>query len=476
MRPVMAHHPARRRTARRYAALAAAASMFAAPQPPPSRRTRAPPPPQRPRPPPGCAHFARRSRCSCRRASAASAAAPAAADRTPDAKPRVTNFLAADATRPGVITLHFFHAEGAPVTYFECIGGRARAARQLADDRRRHADPPAAMRRRGPAGRPTRRFAATAPKPDGTLAAGTYSVRTMSCTDRFAAASRGPRAGRLLRVRVADSWEIGGIRPLLCITPPGGRRSCERLRFPRAVAVASRRYRANTRGRVLVEVRVRDRRVRSTTIAVGLGGGGPASALRRSILATGDSMMQGIDGFLADDLGEAARACAATCDRDRDRQGPGVAGLVGRAGLPLPAASHGDGDRRERGLAADRRPRRRGEMRGEQWEDEYVRRVRAMMQTYLRRGDGRVVWLMLPAPSGERQDTDLRGGQPRGAARRRRPRGRHGPAHGPALQPRRLPRACAGAAATSASREPDGVHLNVPGTAIAAEAIVRALR
>src|SRR4051812_9846345 len=53
----------------------------------------------------------------------ADAQVPAA---NPCAPRDVTNLLAADATHPGVISLYFFHAEGAPVTYFECIRGRAK--------------------------------------------------------------------------------------------------------------------------------------------------------------------------------------------------------------------------------------------------------------------------------------------------------------------------------------------------------------
>ena len=39
---------------------------------------------------------------------------------------------------------------------------------------------------------------------------------------------------------------------------------------------------------------------------------------------------------------------------------------------------------------------------GAVWEAEYARRVRTMMRSYLRGGRGRVVWLTLPAPRGER--------------------------------------------------------------------------
>src|SRR5213082_1670501 len=109
----------------------------------------------------------------------------------------------------------------------------------------------------------------------------------------------------MLRVRVADSWGTGGIRPKLCVTPPEGDRSCSRLSFPHAVAVASRRFRANTRGRMRLELRVRDRRLKATEIAVGVADNQSRRALP-VILMTGDSMMQGIDGFLADDLGDSA--------------------------------------------------------------------------------------------------------------------------------------------------------------------------
>ncbi len=223
----------------------------------------------------------------------------------PCAATNITNFLAADATQAGVISLYFFGAEGAPVTYYECIGQRAKQLAKLPGDA---AGTPTLLSdaTTWSCDRLTRRFVATAPKDDGTLKIGTYSVRTMSCASRFriVAPSRAAQ-GKVLRVRVSDSWGIGGIQPLLCVTSSTGKRTCERIKFARAVAVTTRRFRPKLRGRLLVEVRVRDRRVRSTTIDVGNGGGGRRAA-PPTVLATGDSLMQGIDSFLADELADTA--------------------------------------------------------------------------------------------------------------------------------------------------------------------------
>ena len=52
-------------------------------------------------------------------------------------------------------------------------------------------------------------------------------------------------------------------------------------------------------------LRVGDRRVARTVVRVGRGGPS-AGAAPPTVLATGDSTMQGIDGFLADELGDAA--------------------------------------------------------------------------------------------------------------------------------------------------------------------------
>jgi lysophospholipase L1-like esterase len=384
----------------------------------------------------------------------------------------VTNFLAADATRPGVISLYFFGAQGAPVTYFECVRGRAqRLGSKTTPD-----GSPTLLRdaTTWSCDRLTRRFVATAPRPDATQVLGTYSVRTMSCARRLRlSAPRRVARGATLRIRVADSWGIGGIRPTLCVTLPGGARRCSVIAFPRAVAVASRRVRANARGRVRLELRVRDRRVGNAAVAVGVGV--ERQAALPKVLSTGDSMMQGIDGFLADDLGDGAEVHSDV------RPGTSIgknldwlrwsASQVRRLHPATTVVAIGPNE----GWPQQTPAGARVECCGEPWETELSRRMGIMIATYLRRGRGHVIWLTLPAPRGGRltpifdavNHAILRAGtgvpgvtilrmdqlfSPNGYRDAMRYRG-----------------------VVVRVREPDGVHLNVAGTAIAATQIAQAI-
>ncbi len=108
----------------------------------------------------------------------------------------------------------------------------------------------------------------------------------------------------------------------------------------------------------------------------------------------------------------------------------------------------------------------------EPWIAEYAVRVRSMMRSYLRRGRGRVIWLTLPVPRDQRRVQIF------------------------AAVNHAILRAAAGLDGVTIMRmdtlfspggyqetisyrgnevdvrEPDGIHLNVSGTAIAAKAIV----
>jgi hypothetical protein len=386
-----------------------------------------------------------------------------------------TNHLVADATKPGVIDLLFFNAKGARVSFYECVGERLEriAARRVPAD----TEPTMlAAATTWSCDRLERRFAAFATLPDGTPALGSYSVRTPSCANRFELTlPTHLRPGALLRVRVADRWGIGGIRPQLCVTPPKRLRACRTLAFPRAVTVAGRRFRTTDRGRWRIELRVREERVRGS-VAVG-GEAGARRAQPPAVLATGDSTMQGIDSFLADELGDEAvvhsdvlpgsgisrggfwlRHSASQTKRLRQRVTVMSVGAATDA-LPIPTAA---------GTAQ--------ECCGEAWIAAYSRRVRAVMRTYLRGGRGRVVWLTPPEPryapraaithavdvaveraaQGLRSVTVIRIDllfSPGGYRDTIRYQGRD-----------------------VRVREPDGVHLNVAGTAIAAKAVAQAIR
>jgi hypothetical protein len=320
------------------------------------------------------------------------AIAPAASPQT-----AATTALAADATQRGVISLLFGGAAGSPVQFYERIGdrlkllGSARSAPNtvtvLTDATTWSCD------------RPVRRFEALAIRPDGSRATGTFNVRTASCAQRFVLTTpRRVAAGGLIRVGVRDRWKIGRIATQLCITPPHAAQHCKALRFATAVGSATRKFRAKAKGRWRVELRVRTYRVRAS---VTVGGGRIADETPPpTVLATGDSTMQGIDSFLAEELGEDATV------RSDVRIGTGITrgsywlghaqSQVARHRQPVTVISLGG--------ALDAFPMvpvggsTPVECCDVPWALEYSRRVRTMMQTYLRGGRGRVFWLTPPLP------------------------------------------------------------------------------
>jgi hypothetical protein len=407
---------------------------------------------------------------------AAHGAAPGPPPVDPCATPTDSNYIVADATSPGVIDLIFYNAQGARVVFFECVGDRLkRLGAKRADD------PSLPITKLAAATTWScetlaRRFAAVAVLPDGKIAFGSYSVRTPSCASRFRLdAPSHVKPGARARVRVVDRWGIGGIRPQLCIDPARGDTRCRMIDFPKAVTVASRRFRAEARGRLRVELRILRERI-ATTVSVGGEGGGRRNAIP-TVYAAGDSTMQGVDSFLADELGSSMYV------RSDSRPGSGISrGVywkfhalsqtkrlrqratvfsVGAAsdGLPIPTAL--------------------GVLQtccGAAWIQEYANRTREIMKTFLRGGRARVVWMTPPEPryppraeithainvAVERAAVGLKGVKvlridlmfsPDGYRDVIRYRGRD-----------------------VRVRESDGVHLNVAGTAIAAKAVAEAIR
>ena len=89
----------------------------------------------------------------------------------------------------------------------------------------------------------------------------------------------------------------------LCVAPPRHVLECRDVAFADAARAATRRLRPDSNGRWCVELRVRGHRVRGA-IAVGVDAVDlPAPP---TVLATGDSTMQGVESFLADELGDEA--------------------------------------------------------------------------------------------------------------------------------------------------------------------------
>lgn len=382
----------------------------------------------------------------------------------------ITNFLAADATQAGVINLVFFGAQGTTVEFFECVDGRLRPLGALAAPPDRGTELLEATT--WDCARASRSFVARAMLPDGRLAAGAYAVRTGSCATRFEL--RVPRRvaeGAVARVRVLDRWGIGDFKPRLCIAPPRGDRLCSVVGFKKAVTIRTRRFRARMDGRWRLELRVGKHRVRRTVTV----GSGAAAKPPPVVLATGDSTMQGVDNFLADELGDAGNV------RSDIRVGTGIsksdwqaiaAGQVERYKPRFTVMSLGVNE----GFGMTTPAGASVVCCDEAWLAEYVRRVRAIMATYRRKGAGRVLWLTLPLPRGGpltatiiavngaivraasgmenvrvlRMDSLF---TPDGFAEVIRYRGRY-----------------------IRVRTADGIHLNVSGTAIAASVIAAAIK
>jgi lysophospholipase L1-like esterase len=236
-----------------------------------------------------------------------------------------------------------------------------------------------------------RRFVATEYNADGSIEQDFGSVRTPSCRHRFALTirPRKPRSGGRIRARVRDRWRLNDLKPRLCLTPPGGITRC---RTTTAIAFRARRPGGwLVRERTSVQHQSKVAWVRN-----------PRGHLR--VVATGDSMIQIVDGFLKRRLGRRRgvgvrsdshistgiskpglldwRAHARNQAR-RVRADVTVVFLGANDGFPMPTPS---------GATAD--------CCGSAWVREYARRARQMMRSYARGGRGLVYWLLLPAARG----------------------------------------------------------------------------
>ena len=401
-------------------------------------------------------------------AAPAHAAAPAPAN--PCAAGPVTTPLIANASRLGVVDLNFFGAAGAPVSFFECIDGRAAAI----GIRTAAATAPLTIlfaATTWQCGRLTRRFAATATLSDGSLARGTASIRTRSCVNRFELTVPARVApGRLASVRIRDRWRIGGVSAKLCLAAPGGRQACRTVVFDDGVKRATRRFRVTKRGLWRAELRAPGHRTRAT-IAVGVRAPVRKSAAPK-LLATGDSTMNGLDTFLSDQLGDAANVVSEVkpglaISRANAFQ-PMAVKLVARLRPATTVVSIGANEgwpmRAADGALHD--------CCDEPWVDEYARRVRRTMITLGRR----VFWCTIVAPKDQRRVPILAAVN---AAILRAAQGLaqvHVVRIDQVFSPNGYRDVIRYDGRDVRVREPDGVHLNIAGAKIAAREVVKAIR
>ena len=149
--------------------------------------------------------------------------------------------------------------------------------------------------------RRTRRFTVTVTAGDGTAQSAAGALRTPTCAGRLAVALRPtrPRARRPATVQVSDRWRLGAVAARVCTAQPGGvRRRCRSVRLAAGQVRAAFRFHPSRPGRYPVTVQGPAGRLVHRVLIV------RPSTRRLRVLATGDSMIQIIDGDLQRRLGD----------------------------------------------------------------------------------------------------------------------------------------------------------------------------
>lgn len=155
-----------------------------------------------------------------------------------------------------------------------------------------------------------RRFEVDAVGTDGTRYSGAYSVRTPSCRNRFTLnVPRRVARGRTVTVGVRDTWRLGGVKPSVCVASPGSPARCRAVALRAGQAATRSRFKPGRSGRWKVRLRYLSARP-LRLLAVGGRDVATQPAPAPVVLSTGDSTIQGMDGFLSDRLGESARVVA----------------------------------------------------------------------------------------------------------------------------------------------------------------------
>ena len=312
--------------------------------------------------------------------------------------------------------------------------------------------------------RRVRTFVATAA--DGRTAAA--EARTPTCRDRLAlTVPRRARPARVIAVGLRDRWGHGEVPVQLCVRPPGGPVACGAHR----VAAPELRVRVRVERPGVWRLRAQTpwgAEVRTVRVARRNG--------RLRLLVTGDSMIQPLDDYLR--LRLRPDGVGVTSD-------PRIStGISKPSFLDWPAHARRQTARLRPDVtvmflgANDGFPIGDAPCCGAAWVRAYAARVRGMMETYARRGRGRVYWLTLPAPRGgffrrtfPAVNAALRqaaAGAP--AAARLIRLDRYFTPGGRFRQAMRI------GGRTVQVRQRDGVHLSKPGAAAAASRVVRALR
>ncbi|HYF27265.1 MAG TPA: GDSL-type esterase/lipase family protein [Baekduia sp.] len=374
----------------------------------------------------------------------------------------------------GHIDLAMIAPVNSTVTFFEDVEG---APVELGTGSAR---PPAAGGPQGMASIPAipwrcdrtvRRLRAQAKTTDGRTIEATNEARTPECRDRIRiTAPTRVEPGARIPITLKDRWQLGDLPVRVCVARAKARRQCSSLRFaPGQKALSLSRNAGAGVGIVDIDLVVAGTHRHQK---VGVGRDVPAGS-RPVMLVTGDSMIQGIDTILGQQLKKRFRVIGQT------RPGTGVSKPLDTPWTTFArqqATNHkpavtvvllGGND----GFPMTNPAGEKVECCGEAWRVEYLSRLETMADAYGRGGRGTIVWSLLPPT----RRTDLV--EPMGAvndAIRRLAAARpqielvdlhklFGPTYRDDIGGQRV-------------RDPDGLHFSLAGQRMAAKAIIAAIR
>jgi hypothetical protein len=214
-------------------------------------------------------------------------------------------------------------------------------------------------------------------------------VRTPSCKRRLVVgdAPDSVQPGGDVSVKLTDSWHIGE-KAKVCLQVAGAKDQCRTVTVPAAASGTTVKYTLTAAGANTIAVTGEGGLTSHRTVTVR-----PPDHIR--LLATGDSMIQIIDSYLK------ARLPHATVISDAHiSTGISKPFMLDWVDLARKQAAQDRPDATVMFIGAnDGFPIGSAQCCGKAWIDGYAKRMETMMRSYLRGGDGRVYWLLLPPTS-----------------------------------------------------------------------------
>jgi hypothetical protein len=384
--------------------------------------------------------------------------------------------VSASTKQTGWVALHLTGTPGARVTVAEATAAGPVAVASVVLPPAGVVDLPRAAPWRCDTPAPS--FTAVFANPDGTAQTLATSVRTPSCAGRLTVALRPqrPRAHRPVTVHVTDRWQQGAVQAIACMSEPGRRaRQCAPVTLAAGQVHGSVTLRPKRPGRHPLTVTAFGATIDRVLVVR------PASR-RLRVLATGDSMIQIIDGDLKQRLARRGQISVRSdahistgISKPFMFNWPAHARASAREVHPdLTVMFLGANDGFPMGTPSGAKV----SCCDQAWVREYARRARGMMRSYARRGAGTVYWLLLPVPRSARFRAVF---EPVNQALRTAARSFPGAVRLIDLASTFTPHGRFRArmrwhGRLRTVRQADGVHLSVAGASIATELIVRQMR